>query len=272
MPVVPDVATPTSTIVPAEYLEIDGFSLSTPGWVTNDLSALLDDLDIRSDTEVIPGGTGTSIRSFAARKTVSKRDVPITVFGDVDGQGIPHPNPRYGAEANLLTIANAICTPAATMDGTRQGTLHLALGLMTARVKVVGSLGLSAFGGSDYRGVVQLELPYTRFTLVSNPPPTLLSASINGGQLRLVFSRVLDPLHEPLPTGLTISVNGAADLLNAGATISGDTLTATFAPVVGTDTVTTSYFGPYTPATNQIRAADGVLAGGFSGRAVTNTT
>lgn len=278
MPVIPTPALPgppqpdTAPFVPVEYLAIDGFALSTPGWVTNDLSQLLDDADVRTSSEVIPGGTGTSTLSYPARKNTSKRDVPMTIFGDVDGNGNVHPSLRYGVETNLMAIRRAICTPAPSADGTRAGDLYLAIGHLTARVKVIGSLSPRAFGPTAYRAVVQLELPYGPFALAPNPPPTVQSASINGTSLRLVFSRALNPSHVPTANGLTISVNGGGDVNNSAVSVVGDTITATFGAVVATDVVTVSYYASFIPVGNRIEGTDGVRAAGFVGRPVTNTT
>lgn len=152
---------PAVHVIPTEYLEIDGFSLATPGWVTNSLAELLDAGDIRTHHEVIPHASG--VLSYKQRVTISERSIPLTIFGSYDADGVPYGNVRQGVEMNLLAIRNAIYTPSTQVDGTRQGVLHLAAGLWYARVKIIGSLSPTPFSWDSYRAVITMQLPYGPF-------------------------------------------------------------------------------------------------------------
>lgn len=148
----------------AEWLEINGFSLSTPGWTHVDLSSLLDRPDKRTGAKVIPGGPGVIV--FPLRNTVSRRTVPMVIFGDLDGNGNPHPNARFGCETNIEAIHAAVVDapdPTVTPDGTRLARLHLVTGERVARVRVVAPLALGAFSAGAYRATLDLEFPYGTF-------------------------------------------------------------------------------------------------------------
>jgi len=149
------------TVLLEEWVDIGGFSLSTPGWTHTDLSALLDGPDLRTGSKVIPGGRG--VLSYPIRQTLTKVVLPMVIFGDVNGNDTPYANLRAGVEANIETIKAAVVTPptaAASPDGTRLLTLHLSTTIRTARVRVVGRLQLAAFGASAYRATLDLEFPY----------------------------------------------------------------------------------------------------------------
>lgn len=161
MPAVPAIpATPPGEVT-EEWLEIDGFSLSTPGWIADDLSELTDAADLRTSSRVIPGLSG--VLSYRQRVTISTRSVPLVIFGDYDGNGDPHAEGRAGAEANIMTIRTALFTPSSRADGTRDAVLHLMAGDWSAQVKVTGSLSPRAISPGVFRAVLHLDLPYGPF-------------------------------------------------------------------------------------------------------------
>jgi len=148
----------------AEWLEIGGFSLSTPGYTHTDIAVLLDRADMRTATKIIPGGPGAI--AFPIRTTVTRKVLPLVIFGDFDGAGNPTSGGRAGVEANIAAIHTAVVDPPSTAvsaDGTREAILHLAGGNKTARVRVVGPLTLAAFAASTYRATLDLEFPYGMF-------------------------------------------------------------------------------------------------------------
>lgn len=243
MPAVPAAGAlaPPSGAVTDEWLEIDGFSLSTPGWIATDFSELIDANDFRTGSRVIPGTPG--VLSYRQRVTLSARSVPLAIFGDADANGTPHPNGVYGSEANIMAIRAALfdpnklatsrgrtitgvsvnsgflnflaktgaftaddvgrsvtgtgvavgstilgvpdastavlsLAPTATgtvtvtlgdislsprTDGTREAILHLAIGDLTARVKVTGSLTPTYVSPGFFRAIIKLDLPYGPF-------------------------------------------------------------------------------------------------------------
>lgn len=160
MPVIPASPTPSGTNL-AEWLEIDGFSLSTPGWTHTSLAELLADADLRTGSRVVPLAAGEL--SYQTRIGMSRRNVPLKIYGDVDELGAPYANGRLGVETNLAKIQAAVTAPAPAYDGTRQGILHLAIGTRSARVKVISPLTPVPFSPTIYSAVLELELPYGAF-------------------------------------------------------------------------------------------------------------
>jgi len=145
-------------IVLAEYLTLDGFSLSTPAWTHLDLSQLFDGPDMRGDNRLIPGAPW--VVSFPERPTVSERQLPMVFYGDMNDEGTPYADQRVGLETNLAAFKAAVLAPSSDADGCRAGVLHIASGAtLTARVKVRSPMSLGAVGPFAMRAVLNLQLP-----------------------------------------------------------------------------------------------------------------
>lgn len=146
-------------ILLAEYAEIDDVPLSTTGWTHTSLTELFDGADTRGGVRLRPGAGG--VVSFPQRVALSTRNLPMMVFGDLDGEGEAYDDLRYGLESNQLFLRDNVLAPVETTDGTRELTLHLAGDReMTARVRVQGSMRLASFAPSIFAGTMVLEFPY----------------------------------------------------------------------------------------------------------------
>lgn len=140
-----------------EWLEIDGTPLATPAWHVADggLLPLIQGPDVRGTDRVIPLGPAVPYRR---RPTVTKRAIPLVIFGVFDLEGVAHPSEAEGLVANVDYLRANVSDPTELGDGTRTATLHLLGGTRTGPVHVE-SLELGGDGETSIRAVLTLSLP-----------------------------------------------------------------------------------------------------------------
>src|SRR5436305_11139291 len=144
---------------PVEYLRLAAIPMSNPGFIINDLSQLLDGPDQRGTDRILPGAVG--VVAFPRRITISKRQCPMTIYGDHDTSGNDTADQCAGLEANITWLIQNVLAIPGTSDGCRAGYLHLAGGVVLGpkRVRVLSPLQLGAYGPRNQRGVLSLEFP-----------------------------------------------------------------------------------------------------------------
>lgn len=144
------------TTIRAEFLEIDGFSLSTHAWETLDLSPLWTRGRKRGGDRRIPKVDGA--RAYPRRYDVTVRPLKMVIVGHVDEDGVPYLDAREGLDTNVEAIQAAIVDPPVALDGTRTALLHRPLGTTTGPVHVLG-LELGILGPAGLNAVLELSLP-----------------------------------------------------------------------------------------------------------------
>ena len=145
------------TVTRAEYLEIDGVPLATPAWEIVDLSPLWQPADVRGSDRLIPGAAG--VKPYRRRRTVSKRSLPMIVYGFEDLDGVAYADVREGLETNLDYLRANVVDPTNVGDGTRTAVLHLPSGsTRTGSVHVEG-FELGTAGPTSIRAVLTLSIP-----------------------------------------------------------------------------------------------------------------
>lgn len=145
------------TITSDEYLEIDGVPLATFAWKVVDLSPLWEGPDVRGGDRLIPGAAG--VRAYPRRATVSQRSLPMLVFGAVDQDGAPYPDPREGLETNFEYLRTNVADPTNLGAGTRVAVLHLPSGATRTADVHVEALRPGPLGPSSMRAVLTLSIP-----------------------------------------------------------------------------------------------------------------
>lgn len=162
-----------------ERIDLDGVPLSTPAWEINDLSPLWDLPEVIAHDLKVPYRRGViPFRRPLAGKSV---DLPFTIIGAVDPDGVAHPDPREGLQLNHEAFMAAIAPPmVATITGTRVLTYHLPDGTTrTGPAALAGRLRPQPFGPGALRGSLALNL--TDGGLRSTTEVDVTSASIAGG-------------------------------------------------------------------------------------------
>lgn len=150
------------TITATEYLEINSVPLATPAWRLTDLTSLYDEADVRGDDILIPHSAG--VLAQPRRRTVTKKALPIVVFGDYDLDGVAHTDPREGLAINTAYLMTNVVAPPGTGDGTRDAVWHLWDGsTKAADVHVLGGLGLKRKNPITVEGVLVISIPAGRF-------------------------------------------------------------------------------------------------------------
>lgn len=147
-----------------EYLEIGGIPLSTPAFTVVDLSQLYDDADVKGEDYDIPHANG--VISLPRRIALSKREVPMVIFGDADVEGEVATDQRAQLIANIAYLRANVTALVTSGDGTREAILHLAGGVeATQRVKVIPPMQLGAISAGNQKAVLDLEFPYGMFDI-----------------------------------------------------------------------------------------------------------
>lgn len=150
-------------ITRAEYLEIATVPLATPAWRILDLSSLWDGPEVRGDDLLIPGAAG--VLTQPRRATVTRKVLPIAIFGEQDREGNVYPNPFTGVRTNLDYLYTNVFAPVSTGNGTRAAIHHLADGVTTrsANVIVLSPLDVRPAGKHSLIGRLDILIPTGRF-------------------------------------------------------------------------------------------------------------
>ena len=116
----------------------------------------------------------------------------------------------------------------------------------------------------DTAGNEAAALSSESVTVIDETAPTLLSATVEGTALKLVYDEALKATPAPVASDFTVTVAGSARTVS-GVAISGATVTLTLSSAVSSgETVTLDY----TAGTNPIQDAAGNQAADLSGQAV----
>lgn len=160
MPVIPLVYGAFSgSIILREYLIVSGIALATPAFFGNDLAELLRPADHRGGDRIIPHG---GVVPKPRRRTVSKRSLPLVIFGDRDQNGGVIVDYRAGLDDHIAYLNNNLVAPISTGDGTRSATLVLANGNRSAQVHVEG-LDIGSGKGGHVKATLHLSIPGGEF-------------------------------------------------------------------------------------------------------------
>jgi hypothetical protein len=144
----------------SEWLDIDGTPLATPAWEVpaGGLLGLIQGPDVRGSDRLIPGVAG--VRRYKRRATVSKRSVPLVIWGTFDLEGVAHADHAEGLVANIDYLRANVADPIGTGDGTRTATLHLKDGSTRTGPVHVETMELGGDSEDAYvRAVLNLSLP-----------------------------------------------------------------------------------------------------------------
>lgn len=144
--------TPTQT----EYAEIDGVPLATPAWETNDLSELWDIATILGDTPVVPYRRGViPFRRALGGKNIN---LPITVIGTEDPDGVTYADPRAGLWANRDILIRDVIRPprVESNEGIRTLKYHLPDGstILEGPFLIAGGLRPTPKGPSAFEATI----------------------------------------------------------------------------------------------------------------------
>lgn len=145
-------------VTASEYLTVNGVILATPAWRVLDLSALLDETDLRGDDWIIPGAAG----QLPQRRTRdrSRRTFPFAVFGEQDQNGGSYANPRVGLVANVeylranLGVATVSAAGTVTAVWTRPDA-----STKSAAVHVYGPIGGRKLSPTTLLTTIDLSVP-----------------------------------------------------------------------------------------------------------------
>lgn len=145
------------TVTRSPYVDIDGVPLATPAWEVLDLAPLLAGPDQRGSDVLIPGAAG--VLPQPRRATVSKRSLPMVVYGDYDQDGAAVADGAAGLIANLDHLRANVTDPTGVGDGTRTLTLHLTGGATRTCPVHVEGMDLGDEGVPAVRAVLRLSFP-----------------------------------------------------------------------------------------------------------------
>lgn len=145
-------------ITRSEWLDIDGVPLATPAWevAAGGLLPLLQGPDVRGGDRIIPGGDAIP---YLRRSTITKRSVPMVIFGAYDHEGTVHADHAVGLVANITYLRANVSDPTGVGDGTRTATLHLKSGATRTGPVHVESLELGGDDENAVLAILTLSLP-----------------------------------------------------------------------------------------------------------------
>lgn len=115
------------TVARRAWFEIDGEPSHCPAWEFFNVLELYKPAQVRgTDATIIPGAHGRRLNPLWRDGT--ERVINGRVYGAVNSEGTPYPQPIDGLEANLLHLRNAWASIPATADSSRTCILHLPSG------------------------------------------------------------------------------------------------------------------------------------------------
>lgn len=140
-----------------EYIAIDGVPLSSPAWVTEDISSLIDGPDVRGTDLVVPARAG----QVARRRVLDARTVnlPIVVYGGVDSAGVEQTDAREGLQSNLDQLKLIFSPVTTTVDGTRLLEWVRPGEVRSARVHISPAVSMRSLGPTAVRMVASITIP-----------------------------------------------------------------------------------------------------------------
>lgn len=141
----------------AEYVEVAGVPLATPGWEVTDLTGLWDIADPRGDDKAVPYRRG--VVPFRRQLGAKRVDLPITVFAD-DPEGVLAAS-RAQLWANRNTLIRDVLRPrqVATTTGDITVRYHPPDGsVLSGPAKVVATMNPTPLGPAALRASVGLLL------------------------------------------------------------------------------------------------------------------
>ncbi len=192
----------------AEYLTIDDVPLSTPAWVTEDISELLSGPETRGRDLLNPARTGELARRRAlAARTVA---IPMLVNGYVDSDGTPHADPRAGLIANLDELKAVLTPRSSTLTGTRtlQWVNEDSDVTREAQVHVSPAIASAAVGPHAVRIVIQMTLPGG---VLRDVEETLLNININSNQTTHTSTITVPGTYEVQDARIEFDKSGSGD-------------------------------------------------------------
>lgn len=145
-------------ITHAEYLAINAVPLATPAWVITDLTPLWEGAEVRGDDRLLPGVAG--VKKYRRRATVTRKALPMLVFGQFDQDGNAYADPRAGLWTNIAYLRTNVVDPTNIGDGTREAVLHGPGGVtVSGDVHVISPLKLTILGTITMRAVLEISIP-----------------------------------------------------------------------------------------------------------------
>ncbi len=251
------------TVTATEYIAIDGVPLSTPAWITTDLSELNDGPENRGSNLIVPRRPGAVIRRRVRDSRIV--NIPIVIFGDKDAENNAYADAREGLLDNIDALKKALRMPNTALSATRLLTYYRPTGTVEAIVQTTQKLDIEQIGPTTARGVLTIEIPAgvlrnTTDTVLTNSVGADTTINITVPGSGEVFAAVFN-----IPgaaTSLTLTNNTSGHGLNyphaitTGLVINSGAVTATDgATQVGGRIVTsgTPFWMPLQPGANQIR-------------------
>lgn len=144
----------------SEYIEIDGTSLNTPAWMTNDITELYSGVSLRGTDSVLPYRQG----SYPRLKVIESKvvNIPITFFGDKDYTGDATTDTRTGLRDNIDDFKKLVMGQnyeSMTLQGERQLVVQMPDGSTRAStISVNPELQLTQIGVGTAKGVLTFTL------------------------------------------------------------------------------------------------------------------
>jgi hypothetical protein len=145
-------------IILDEWLDIDGTPLATPAWhvAAGGLYPLLQGPDVRGSDREVPAGPP---RRYPRRAKITRRSVPLVIFGADDLDGNAHPSTAQGLRINIDYLRANVADPTGVGDGTRTATVHLLGGVTRTGPVHVEGLELGGEDENFVKAVLHLSLP-----------------------------------------------------------------------------------------------------------------
>jgi hypothetical protein len=144
------------TITETEYAEVDGVPLATTAWALENLYELWQPAETRGQDRILPGAAG--VRPYRRRATVTRRTLNLSIWGDVDWDGVAYDDWRVGLMLNIDHLRTGIVDATVTGDGTRLLDLHMPDGdVRSARIHVEG-MSLASLNWYAVRSTIDISL------------------------------------------------------------------------------------------------------------------
>jgi hypothetical protein len=137
------------------YLSVDGYVLPNPAVDVENMHDLLTGPAVRGSNRVLPYAAGR--RPYRRRIDETVVSLELTVFADVDPDGLEHPSNFDGLRLNLGWLREHITDP--TAAATRTATLHFPDGTTQTAEVQFGQLETGAWSPVAMAAAVDMVLP-----------------------------------------------------------------------------------------------------------------